>query len=89
MTSEESLKEAIFEIMHNEGVSKVGALIDAGIENDLIKKAGSWFSYKEKNLAQGKEQLRKLLREDESLRDSIAQELESIIYPKDEAEIKQ
>ena len=68
-------KEAIFEIMYSEGVSKTGALIDAALEEGLIKKAGSWFSYKDKNLAQGKEQLRKLLREQEPLRKELEQDL--------------
>ncbi|MBD3264897.1 MAG: recombinase RecA, partial [Candidatus Omnitrophica bacterium] len=48
-------REAIFEIMYNEGVSKTGSLIDAGLEAGILKRSGSWFSYKEKNLAQGKE----------------------------------
>jgi recombination protein RecA len=74
-------REAIFEIMHTEGVSKVGALIDAALECELIKKAGSWFSYKDKNLSQGKEQLRELLKTDESLRKEIEEELKKIIYP--------
>ncbi|HIE36512.1 MAG TPA: recombinase RecA [Candidatus Omnitrophica bacterium] len=73
-------KEAIFEIMHNEGVSKTGALIDAAVEAGLIKKAGSWFFYKDKNLAQGKEQLRALLKENENLRNEIVKELKEIIY---------
>lgn len=79
-------KEAIFEIMHNEGVSKVGALIDAASECELIKKAGSWFSYKDKNLAQGKEQLRILLRENETLKKEIEEDLKKIIYPEKEKE---
>jgi recombination protein RecA len=68
-------KEAIFEIMYNEGISKAGALIDAALESGLIKKAGSWFSYKDKNLAQGKEQLRKMIKEDSTLQKEIEQEL--------------
>jgi len=68
-------KEAIFEIMYSEGVSKAGALIDAAIDGGLIKKAGSWFSYKDKNLAQGKEQLRALVKEDESLRRELEEAL--------------
>jgi len=74
-------KEAIFEIMYNEGVSKVGALIDAAVDCGLIKKAGSWFSYKDRNLAQGKEQLRGILRSDEPLKNDIEEELKKIIYP--------
>ncbi|MDD4294261.1 MAG: recombinase RecA [Candidatus Omnitrophica bacterium] len=74
-------KEAIFEIMYNEGVSKTGALIDAAIDSEVIKKAGSWFSYKGKNLAQGKEQLRKLLKEDDKLYQEIETEVKANIYP--------
>lgn len=74
-------KEAVFEIMYSEGVSRVGALIDAATECELIKKAGSWFSYGDRNLAQGKEQLRDLLRDDESLRKEIEEKLNKIIYP--------
>lgn len=64
-------KEAIFEIMYNEGVSKVGALIDEALAQGLIKKAGSWFSFEDKNLAQGREGLRKLLLEDVNLKEQI------------------
>jgi recombination protein RecA len=72
-------KEAVFEIMHTEGVSKTGALIDAAMECGLIKKSGSWFSYKDKNLSQGKEQLRALLKEDQSLKKEIEDELRKTI----------
>ena len=71
-------KEAIFEIMYNEGVSKAGAIIDAALEEGIIKQAGSWFSYKDKNLAQGKEQLRSLLREDVTLKDELEKELNNL-----------
>ncbi len=73
-------KEAIFEIIHTEGVSKVGALIDAALECELIKKSGSWFSYKDKNLSQGKEQLRGLLKENETLRKELEEELKKTVY---------
>jgi recombination protein RecA len=81
-------KEAIFEIIHTEGVSKVGALIDAALECELIKKSGSWFSYKDKNLSQGKEQLRDLLKGNESLRKELEEELKKVVYsiPEKEAE---
>ncbi|MBU1121815.1 MAG: recombinase RecA [Candidatus Omnitrophota bacterium] len=80
-------KEAIFEIMYNEGVSKVGALIDAAVDCEVVKKSGSWFAYKDKNLAQGKEQLRTVLRADETLRKEINDELDKIIYPERSKEI--
>ncbi|RKY36638.1 MAG: recombinase RecA [Candidatus Omnitrophota bacterium] len=71
-------KEAFFEIIYDEGVSKVGALIDAALARGVIKKSGSWFSYKDKNLAQGRESLRKLLREEENLYREIEEEIKKI-----------
>jgi len=71
-------KEAIFEIMYTEGVSKVGALIDAAIDSGLVKKAGSWLSYKDRNLAQGKEQLRTLLKEDKNLRKELEEAVRGV-----------
>ncbi|MCD6583539.1 MAG: recombinase RecA [Candidatus Omnitrophica bacterium] len=71
-------KEAFFEIIYDEGVSKVGALIDAALAVGVIKKSGSWFSYKDKNLAQGRESLRKLLREEESLYQEIEEEVKKM-----------
>ncbi|MBD3245437.1 MAG: recombinase RecA [Candidatus Omnitrophica bacterium] len=79
-------REAMFEILHTEGVSRVGALIDAGVEQGLLKKAGSWFSYNEQNLAQGKEQLRNLLKENESLRAEIEQKVRAAMAPQKEEE---
>ncbi|MCD6228637.1 MAG: recombinase RecA [Candidatus Omnitrophica bacterium] len=71
-------KEAFFEIIYDEGVSKVGALIDAALAAGVIKKSGSWFSYKDKNLAQGRESLRKLLRGEENLYREIEEEIKKI-----------
>ncbi|MFH1772211.1 MAG: recombinase RecA [Candidatus Omnitrophota bacterium] len=75
-------KEAIFEILYNEGVSKTGALIDAALECGVVKKAGSWFSFKDKSLAQGKEQLREMLKSDDSLKNELEQALNEILFPK-------
>ena len=73
-------KSAEFEIIYSEGVSKVGALIDAAQECGLIKKSGSWFSYENRNLAQGREQLRKILKEDTELQLKIEEEVKKVIY---------
>ncbi len=51
-------KEAKFEILYGKGISRVGEIIDLACEYDVIAKAGSWYSYKESNLAQGKENVR-------------------------------
>ncbi|MCK4810562.1 MAG: recombinase RecA [Candidatus Omnitrophica bacterium] len=72
-------KEAFFEIMYNEGVSKTGALIDEALNCAVLKRSGSWFSYKDKNLAQGREALRQILREDEPLRKEIEEDVKGLI----------
>jgi len=73
-------KSAEFDIIYSEGISKEGALIDAAQECGVIKKSGSWFSYGDKNIAQGKEQLRKMLKDDEALKSKIEEEVKKIIY---------
>ena len=79
-------KEAIFEIMYDEGVSKTGAIIDSGLEVGILKKSGSWLSYKDKNLAQGREQLRTLLKTDESLRKELTKSLQEGLLQEIKAE---
>jgi len=54
-------KEALFDILYNEGISKLGDLLDAAVDNGLIDKSGSWFSYKGDRLGQGREAVRTFL----------------------------
>ncbi len=68
-------KIAEFDIMFNEGISKEGNLIDVGVEFGILKKAGSWYSYKEKNIAQGRESAKEYLKENPK----IAKEIEQAI----------
>ena len=60
-----------FDILYGQGISYEGDLIDKAIEAGVIIQAGSWFSYKEDKIAQGKENLRQKLKEDEKLKTSI------------------
>ena len=64
-----------FDIMFGEGISKMGEIIDIGVEMEIIKKSGSWFSYGETKLGQGKESVKQLLRDNPEL----ANELETKI----------
>ena len=64
-------KEAEFDIVFGEGISKEGNLIDVGVDYDIIKKSGSWFSYNGEKLGQGRESVKALLKENEELRDEI------------------
>jgi recombination protein RecA len=64
--------------MYGEGISKTGEIIDLGVEMEIIKKSGSWFSYGETKLGQGRESVRNLLMDNHEL----AAELEAKIMDK-------
>jgi len=69
-------KKAEFDIMYGEGISKTGEIIDLGVELNIIKKSGSWFSYGETKLGQGRESVKSVLQDNPEL----AQELEAKIF---------
>ncbi len=60
-----------FDIMYGEGISKLGELIDIGVHWGVIKKAGAWFSYEDQKLGQGREAVKKFLKEHEELATKI------------------
>jgi len=64
-------KKAEFDIMYGEGISKTGELVDLGVELDILKKSGSWFSYGETRLGQGRDAVRNLLRDNPELSDEL------------------
>ena len=71
-------RKAEFDIMYGEGISKVGEIIDIGVEQSVIKKSGSWYSYGETKLGQGREAVKQLLKDNPEL----AEELENKIKEK-------
>lgn len=72
-------KKAEFDIMYGEGISKTGEIIDLGVELNIIKKAGSWFSYGETKLGQGRESVKNVLHDNPELAVELeAKILESI-----------
>lgn len=71
-------KQAEFDILYNEGISREGEIIELGVLHNFIDKAGSWFSYKNQRIGQGKDNVRIFLREHPEL----AQEIESKIREK-------
>ena len=71
-------KKAEFDIMYGEGISKTGELVDLGVDNDIIKKSGSWFSYGDTKLGQGRDAVKSLLMDNPEL----AEELERKIVEK-------
>ena len=64
-------KVAEFDIIYGEGISKIGEIIDLGVDLEIIKKSGSWFSYGETKLGQGRDALKKLLSENIELQSEI------------------
>lgn len=60
-----------FDIMFGEGVSKVGEIVDLGVEYDIIKKSGSWFSYNDTKLGQGRDSVKQLLKDNLELAEEI------------------
>lgn len=71
-------KQAEFEILYNEGISREGEIIELGVQLGLVDKAGAWFSYKGQRIGQGKDNVRIFLRE----RPEMAQEIETKIREK-------
>ncbi len=69
-------KKAEFDIMFGEGISKTGEIVDLGVEMNIIKKSGSWFSYGETKLGQGREAVKNLMKDNPEL----AGELEAKIF---------
>jgi recombination protein RecA len=60
-------KEAEFDIMYGEGISKYGEIVDIGVEQKVVDKSGAWFSYKGERLGQGRENAKNLLRDNKEL----------------------
>ena len=69
-------KTTEFDIMYGEGISKIGEILDIGVEHDIIEKSGSWFSYGETKLGQGRDSVKKLLKDNPEL----CEELEKKIF---------
>ena len=69
-------KEAQFDIMFGQGISREGSLLDVGVDHGIVRKAGAWFTYDEIQLGQGKENSKRFLRENAD----IALQLETDVY---------
>jgi len=75
-------KKAEFDIMYGEGISKIGEIIDLGAEFDIINKSGSWYSYGETKLGQGREAVKKLLKDNIELADEIEAKIRDFMKEK-------
>jgi len=68
-------KQAEFDIVYGEGISREGSLIDVGVEQGLIRKSGAWYTYESDQLGQGKENVRAFLRDNPDLADEIEKKI--------------
>jgi len=68
-------REAQFDIIYGEGISKEGDLIDCGVDNGLIEKMGTWYSYKGERLEQGRDNVKKLIKENKELAAELNREI--------------
>jgi recombination protein RecA len=75
-------KQCEFEILYGEGTSKEGELIDLGVKQGIVDKAGAWYSYKDERIGQGKDNVRQFLRENPQMADDIEQRLRDELLPK-------
>lgn len=64
-------KEAEFDIMYGEGISREGNILDVAVDMDIVKKSGSWFSYNDERLGQGRETVKTILKDNPELADEI------------------
>ncbi len=79
-------RQAQFEIIYGEGISHEGELIDLGVANGIVDKAGAWYSYDGERIGQGKDNVRRFLREHVEMADAIEARIREQLLPKAEAE---
>ena len=73
-----------FDLMFGEGISKLGEIIDLGVDTGIIKKSGSWFSYGETKLAQGREGVKSLLRDNPELSEQLESQIRLALHEQNE-----
>jgi recombination protein RecA len=70
---------AEFDVMFGEGISKAGEIVDLGVDFDIIKKAGSWFSYGDTKLGQGRDAVKQLLLDNPELMDELEAKIKATV----------
>ncbi len=75
-------RKAEFDIMYGEGISKAGEIIDMAVEHEIVKKSGSWFSYGETKLGQGRESVKQLIKDNPELAEELKEKITASIEEK-------
>ncbi len=81
-------RQAEFEILYGKGISKLGELIDLGVANGIVEKAGAWYSYEKDRIGQGKENARAFLEEHPEMAAEIESRLRALLLPKKEPRVE-
>ena len=76
--------KAVFEITFGEGISKIGKIVDLGVEHIIIQKSGSWFSYDGSKLGQGRDAAKALLKDNPELAEEIEAKVREALASKNE-----
>ena len=76
-------KQVEFDIMYGQGISKVGEILDIGVELDIIKKSGSWFSYNDNKLGQGRDAVKSIILDNPELLEELEQKIRAKIKGED------
>jgi recombination protein RecA len=82
-------KRAEFDVMYGKGISKVGEIIDIGVELNILKKSGSWFSYGETRLGQGRDSIKNLLLDNPELCEELEEKIKSALDTSDTTKVLQ
>jgi recombination protein RecA len=72
-------KLAEFDIMYGEGISKVGEVLDIAVEHEIIKKSGSWFSYDDTKLGQGRDAVKSIIKDNPELLDELEEKIKQVL----------
>ena len=80
-------RRAEFDIMYGKGISKVGEIIDIGVDLNIIKKSGSWFSYGETRLGQGRDSVKGIIKDNPELMEELEQKIKDALSPSVEVDL--
>jgi recombination protein RecA len=83
-------RKAEFDVMYGEGISKIGEIIDLGVELNILKKSGSWFSYGETRLGQGRDAIKSILLDNPELSEELEAKIKDALgSPEAQAQVLQ
>ena len=85
-----TFRRAEFDVMYGKGISKIGEILDLGVELNILKKSGSWFSYGETRLGQGRDSIKNLLLDNPELTEELEKKIkDALASPEVAAEVAQ